>query len=158
MSATLATLRAKVGGDRSNSPENGNQHRTLILGAGAVVLVGALVTWLLAFSSVFGVRTVEVTGTHTLAASQIRSAAAVAHGSPLLRLNTAAITHRVQALADVASVTVSTSFPSTVVIAVTERVPVGYVKVGTRFGLIDKTGRQYRTVGSAPGTLPQFVV
>lgn len=135
-----------------------SKRRRLILGGGAVVLVAALLTWLLAFSSVFGVRTVEVTGTHTLTATQIRTAAAITSGSALLRLDTDAIARRVQVLPDVASAQVSTSFPATVHIAVTERVPVGYVKAGTQFGLIDKTGRQYRSVAAAPGTLPQFVV
>jgi cell division protein FtsQ len=135
----------------------GPMHRRLILGAGAVV-VAAVLTWLAAFSSVLGVRTVEVHGTSALTAAQVRRAAAIASGTPLLRLNTTAVRHRVRSLPEVASVRVSTSFPSTVVISITERVAVGFVQVGSGFGLVDRTGGRFRTVSTQPARLPLFVV
>jgi cell division protein FtsQ len=45
-----------------------------------------------------------------------------------------------------------------VVITVTERVAIGYVEHGHRYSLVDRTGYQFRTVHSAPGELPLFVV
>jgi cell division protein FtsQ len=45
-----------------------------------------------------------------------------------------------------------------VVISVVERTPVGVVKHGGRYVLVDRTGDQYRTVDSAPPHLPVFVV
>ena len=133
-------------------------HRTLILAAGAVVLVGAVLTWLVAFSSVFGVRAVEVGGAHVLSAAEVRAAAHIAHGTPLVRLDRSAILRRVEALPDVATATLRTSFPSTVVITVTERVAIGYVKDGTGYRLVDATGYRFRTLTAPPPRLPLFVV
>lgn len=132
--------------------------RAVLIAVAVAVVVAVLATWLIAFSSVFGVRDVEVRGTHTLTAAQVRAAADISHGTPLVRLDTAAVTRRVEQLADVESAEVSTSFPSTVVITVVERVPVGYVVVNGKTMLVDRTGDQYHQVAAAPSGLPRFVV
>lgn len=132
--------------------------RRLILGALAVVVLAAVATWLVAFSSVLGVHHVDVKGTQVLTADQVRKAADVSDGTPLIRLDTAAIKHRVELLPDVASASVDVSYPTTVVITVTERQPVGYVVTHGTVRLVDRTGDQYRTVRSAPAGLPRFVV
>lgn len=134
------------------------RHRGLILAGAGTVLVAALLVWLLAFSSVFGVRTVSVHGTHQLSAEQVRKAADISSGTPLLRLDTAAVTRRVEHLPTVASASVQTSFPSTVVITVTERSAVGYVQSGAGYVLVDTSGYQFRTVHTEPKDLPLFVV
>ncbi len=136
----------------------GIPHRKLILGTIAVVLVGAVATWLIAFSSVFGVRTVDVLGVHVLTADQVRSAAKIANGTPLVRLDTDGIRRRVEALPDVASAKVTTSFPSTVTITVSERTAIGVVKSTSGFLLVDRTGEQFRKVAARPANLPLFVV
>lgn len=134
------------------------KNRKLILGAAAAVLVLALLAWLIAFSSVFGARTVTVKGAHALTATEVRTAAKIDRGTPLVRLDKAGVALRVEALPGIASVRVDTSFPSTVIITVTERVAIGYVKSGNRYALVDKTGDQFRTVTPAPAGLPLFVV
>ncbi|MEO8889423.1 MAG: FtsQ-type POTRA domain-containing protein [Jatrophihabitantaceae bacterium] len=154
MSTTLQPRRAGAEPPQPGGPA----HRKLVLAAGGVVLVAAILVWVIAFSSVFGVKTVTVRGNHALTADQIRAAANISDGTPLVRLDAAAAEHRVQALPDVASVTISTSFPSTVLIAITERVPIGYVKHGGSFDLVDRTGDQFHTTSTAPKTLPLFVV
>jgi cell division protein FtsQ len=138
--------------------DGGIPHRKLILGTIAVVLVGALATWLIAFSSVFGVRTVDVRGVHILTVAQVQAAAKIGNGTPLVRLDTDAIRTRVEALPDVGSVTVTTSFPSTVTIAVSERVAIGVVRDGSGYLLVDRTGDQFRSVHKRPDGLPLFVV
>ena len=143
--------------DGDEPPRLDRRRRVLIVVALAVVAV-VLVTWLVAFSSVFGVRTVEVRGTQVLTAAQVRAAAAIDGGSPLVRLDTGAVARRVDRIAEVSSAQVSTSFPSTVVITVVERQPVGYVRRSGRAVLVDRTGDQYRTLSSAPAGLPHFVV
>jgi cell division protein FtsQ len=135
-----------------------NRRRIALIVAAASVLVAGFVVWLIAFSSVFGVHTVDVRGTQMLTAAQVRSAAAVGSGTPLVRVDTAAATRRVEQLPEVASAQVRTSFPSTLVITVTERQPVGYVHRAGQDVLVDKTGDQYRTVAKAPAHLPRFVV
>lgn len=153
MSAS-AVLR-KVGANEPPTP--GRRRRVLIVVAAAVVLV-LLGTWLVAFSPVFGVRTIEVRGNHVLSADRIRVAADISHGTPLVRVDTAAATRRIERLADVASAQVSTSFPSTVVITVEERTPVGYLRQRGGVHLVDRSGDAYRTVRTAPRALPRFVV
>jgi cell division protein FtsQ len=132
--------------------------RTLALVLAGTVAVAVFATWLVAFSSVFGVRTITVRGVHVLTAAQVRAAAGIARGTPLVRVDTAAVTQRVERLPEVASAQVSTSFPSTVLITVDERVAVGYLRGAHGAVLVDRTGDQYRTVAHPPAGLPQFVV
>jgi cell division protein FtsQ len=139
-------------------PPRRSRRRVVVIAVAAGVVVAVLLTWLVAFSSVFGVRTVEVHGTHLLTAAQVRAAADISDGTPLVRVDTAAITRRVEKLPEVESAQVSTSFPSTVVITVEERVPVGYLRRGGHVLLVDRTGEEYRTVDVAPAGLPEFVV
>jgi cell division protein FtsQ len=134
-----------------------DRRRTALIVVAATVLVAVLATWLVAFSPVFGVRSVDVHGTHVLTAAQVRAAADIRDGTPLVRLDTAAITKRIEHLADVESAQVSTSFPSTVVITIDERTPVGYVDRHHRLLLVDHTGDQYRVVRTAPARLPELV-
>ena len=82
-------------------------------------------TWIVAFSPMFGANTVTVHGTKKLTVAQVHEAAAIKHGTPLVRLDTAAVARRVESLPLVASATVRTDYPSTVVITITERVAVG---------------------------------
>jgi len=128
----------------------------LAIAAGSVVIVVALLVWLLAFSPVFGVHSVKITGLHALSKDEVSAAADVPHNRPLLRLDTNAVRTRVAALPQVESVSVSTSWPNSVTIAITEREPVGYVSSGAGFGLVDKTGKQYATVRARPTTYPHL--
>lgn len=155
MSSTTTPLRPA---DEDDAPAGRNRRRVALVVGAATVVVAVLVAWLVAFSSVFGVRTIEVHGTHVLTAAQVRSAARVSHGTPLVRVDTEAVARRVEGLSDVASAQVHTSFPSTLVITVDERTPVGYVRVGSRYVLVDHTGDQYRSVAKRPAGLPHFVV
>lgn len=139
-------------------PPPRDRRRVVLIAVSLAVVLAVLGTWLIAFSSVFGVRTVEVHGVHLLTADQVRAAADVKHGTPLVRVDTSAITRRVEKLAEVESAQVSTSFPSTVVITVTERVPVGYVVRSGHVRLVDRSGAEYRAVGTPPADLPRFAV
>src|SRR6266545_1089667 len=100
--------------------------RRIALVAGTVGLIAVLV-WVVVFSSVLGVKRVVVHGAHVLSAARIRSVADVPHGRPLVRVDTGTIAHRIEALPEVAAVSVRVSYPSTVMITVTERVAVGYL-------------------------------
>ena len=127
----------------------------MLLAAGAAVILVAL-GWIVAFSPVLGVRSVEVRGTTALTDRQVIAAADVPDGTPLVRVDTDGIAARVEALPAVASASVSTSFPSTVEITVVERVAVGSVGRDGKFALVDATGVQYREVADRPKNLPLF--
>ena len=137
---------------------HGELNRALIAVSTVAVLTVALVVWIVAVSPILGAKTVTVHGTRTLTSAQVRVAAAIKHGTPLVRLDTAAVARRVESLPDVASATVRTDYPTGVIITVTERVAVGYLAVGGHYVLVDETGEQYRTVQGKPGALPLFAV
>jgi cell division protein FtsQ len=122
------------------------------------ILVASIATllWVVAFSPALGVRTVQVRGARSVSAADIESTADIAHGRPLVRVNTTAIERRVERLARVASASVRVSYPSTVVITVTERLAVGYLSDGATIRLVDRTGRQFQTAREAP-KLPYLV-
>lgn len=124
----------------------------------AAVLVLALLVWVIAFSSVLGVRSVKVAGTRTLTAAEVRSVAGIRPGTPLVRLDTAAVSQRLRALAPVRSVTVATSYPSSVTISITERVAVGYRPVDGGEVLVDADNVAFRTVRTPPARLPRLQV
>jgi cell division protein FtsQ len=156
VSASSTTyLHATSDGDE---PPRRDRRRTIVIAIAAAVVIGVFLTWLVAFSSVFGVRTIEVHGTHVLTDEQVRAAADITDGTPLVRVDATAITKRVEKLAVVESAQVSTSFPSTVVITIEERVPVGYLLRSGHVRLVDHTGAEYRAVSAAPHGLPKFVV
>jgi cell division protein FtsQ len=113
----------------------------VLAGAGAWVLMG---------TSLLSVRTVEVTGSTIAGPDQVRSTAAVVLGTPLARVDTGAVASRVKALPSVADVDVRRSWPSTLVIAVTERVPVAAVKVSAGFAVLDGSGVLFETVATPP--------
>jgi len=126
----------------------------------ALLLVLAVLglTYVIMFTSVVGVRTVEVLGTHDLPADTVREAAAVELGTPMVRLDTDGVAQRVARLPRVAEVSVSRSFPSTVEIQVTERTPVAVVPDTDGTHLVDRTGRDYATVPARPRGLPVLKV
>lgn len=134
------------------------RRRLLALVAAGVVVLVLFVTWLVVFSPAFGVRSVQVRGLHTLTVAEVEGRADIAHGTPLVRVDTAAITERVESLPEVAGAEVSTSFPSSVVITVVERTPVAYVATDGVFRLLDRTGVAYRAVATRPVDLPRLVV
>lgn len=132
--------------------------RAVVAGAAGLLAV-ILLIWIVAFSSVLGVKTVQVRGNRLLTASEVQSAAAVKHGTPLMRLDTGPIVRRVQKLPEVKSVSVGTSYPNTVTITIVERVAVGFIdRGGNSFELVDATGAQFRTVSVRPRQLPLFVL
>lgn len=123
-----------------------------------VVVLGLLagVGWVVALSPVLGVRQVNVQGEAQLSEAQVRSAADIVEGTPLVRLDTAAIRARVLALPEVKSAQVRVSYPSTVSIEVIERSAVGYRTESDGISLVDATGIAFRTVTEPPAGLPQL--
>jgi cell division protein FtsQ len=115
-----------------------------------VAVLAAAGAWVLLGTSLLAVRTVEVTGSTIVSADQVRAAADVTLGTPLARIDTGAVGQRVKALAPVADVDVRRSWPSTLVIAVTERRPVAAVPVAAGFEVLDGSGVVFETVTAAP--------
>lgn len=86
----------------------------------AVAMVAGTV-WAVAFSSVFDLRRVVVNGNELVAGARIIEVANAPIGEPMVQLDTEAIAGRVSAIPAVASATVSTRWPHSIVVEVTER-------------------------------------
>ncbi|MGH3623067.1 MAG: cell division protein FtsQ/DivIB [Sciscionella sp.] len=127
--------------------------RWVALGVVLALLAGA---YAVLFTSLFGVRTVEVTGLRRLTVEQVRAVANVEPGSAMLRLDTDAIAANVEQLPVVASVDVERSFPSTLTIHVHERVPVAVFYSDDGLRLVDATGTPLRVVAKEPNGLPRL--
>jgi cell division protein FtsQ len=118
----------------------------------AVLVLGAAVWW----TPLLGVRSVAVTGTERLTPDQVRTAAHIADGTPMLRLDASAIAANVHLLARVGTVSVSREWPSTVRITITERDPVGFLVLSDGVHLIDRTGLDYAVIPKVPAGLPKI--
>jgi cell division protein FtsQ len=119
-----------------------------------VLAIVAGVAWALLESRLFVVRGVEVTGTHLVTPAQVRSAADIPAGLPLIRVNEAAVAHRVERLRQVESAQVSRDWPNRMLISVTERVPALAVPGGQGYDLVDKHGVVVETVSEQPLDTP----
>jgi cell division protein FtsQ len=128
-----------------------------VVGVLVLALLGAF-AWVLYGTAALSVRRVEVTGSTLVSPDQVRAVAAVALGTPLARVDTGAVGARVKALPSVAGVDVRRSWPSTLVIAVTERQPLAVVANGRRFLELDATGFGFASVPARPPGLPLLVV
>lgn len=121
-----------------------------------LLLVGLLVGvgWLLFFSSLLGVKGVEVHGASLLTPAEVRSAAAVPPGQPLARVDLARIEGRLRALAAVKAVDVTREWPDQILITLTERTAVAAVPVGSGYRGIDQDGVMFREFLGRPTDLP----
>jgi cell division protein FtsQ len=122
------------------------------------VITMLAIGYLIVFTSLFGVKSVEVSGATTIPAETIRAAAAIEDGTPLVRLDTDEVRARVAALPKVFSAEVTRSFPNTVEIAIVERGPVAMITAADGVHLVDSTGLDYEIVKAPPQVLPELVV
>ena len=145
-------LAARAEAERSTSRRRRWRRVGLAL---ALALPLALMGWLVLVSPVLGVSTVTVTGQARLSAPEVVTAAALADGTPLARVDTLAVARRLERLSPVASATVTRSWPHTVRIHVVERVPVVAVSRAGGVALLDPAGVQVAVARVAPrGVLP----
>jgi cell division protein FtsQ len=118
----------------------------------------AVMSWVLLDSSLFHARSVQVAGVRELPVEEVRAAAAVALGTPMLLLDTEAIQTRVAAIPRVASVQVRRTMDGTVWIELAERTPIAVVRRGNVVRLVDATGTDYAAVPVEPRDLPELRV
>jgi cell division protein FtsQ len=145
---------------RPGSPAAGPAHTPwrAVFFALAVVAIVAGVAWALLESRFFVVRSVQVTGTHLATGAEVRSAAAIPPGLPLIRVNGAAVAHRVEQIRQVESARVSRDWPDGITIAVTERTPALAVRTGNGYQLIDRFGVAVESASRRPASLPALQV
>ncbi|HYH30011.1 MAG TPA: FtsQ-type POTRA domain-containing protein [Pseudonocardia sp.] len=132
------------------------RRRLAALLAGLVLLVGlGLGARLLLYDAgLFDVEEVRVAGAVTVPEVQVLDAAAVTPGGPLAAVDTSAVAARVAQLPPVESVHVDRSWPHTVTVTITERVPVATVTTPQGPALVDRTGAVYH--GAPAPDLPRL--
>jgi len=121
----------------------------VVVGVIAIALIGTI-GWLIWFSSVLTVRSVEISGETTLTQKQVQDAAAVPMGRPLARTDLTAIETRVKQVPRVRTASVSRSWPHTISIEIEERTAVMWMTVGGEIHGVDRYGIDYRTYGKKP--------
>lgn len=131
------------------------QPRTIIVLAVVLVLLGAGGVWALYGSQWLRVERVSVSGTDVLTPGQVREAADVPVGSPLISVDTDAIEARLlRKLPRIDSVDVVRSWPHGIGLKVVERTPVLIVEKGGKFVEVDDGGVRFATVSRAPKGVP----
>jgi cell division protein FtsQ len=127
---------------------------TVLLGLlGSLVVLG-IGAWLLLRSSLLGVADVQVQGIARVGRAEVVDAAGIDPGTPLARLDTAAVAAKVGAIPAVGSVEVRRDWPRSVTVVVHERVPAAVRERGSGFVLVDRTGVVFGQVDARPKSLP----
>ena len=132
----------------------GRRLRPLLLALLALA-VAASVAYLVRFSPVFDVRTVEVRGAAMVGADAVRARADVPSGIPLASVDASAIAQRVAGLPPVARAQVTRTWPHTITIDVTERTPVFQRVDGHHYQWVDDQGVIFHDSTTADPKLPQ---
>ncbi|MEV5784878.1 FtsQ-type POTRA domain-containing protein [Streptomyces sp. NPDC052287] len=144
----------KSGPPRPPRPVRLRRLRVLIVLLVTTVLAGGGVVWLLYGSQWLRVERLSVSGTRVLTARQVREAAEVPDGTPLISVDTDAVEARLlRRLPRIDSVDVVRSWPHGIGLKVTERTPVLVVKQpgkGGKYVEVDAKGVRFATVSRAP--------
>ncbi|MYW66250.1 FtsQ-type POTRA domain-containing protein [Streptomyces sp. SID8379] len=134
--------------------------RTLIVTGVLLVLIGAGGIWLFYGSQWLRVERVTPSGTDVLTPAQVRDAAAVPVGAPLISVDTGAIEDRLRReLPRIDSVDVVRSWPHGIGLKVTERKPVLIAedeRNSGKFVEVDREGVRFATVDKAPKDVPRL--
>jgi cell division protein FtsQ len=138
-------------------PRHGGPWRATFFTLVAVAIVAG-VAWALLDSRFFVVRHVAVTGTHLVSAAEVRSAAAIPPGIPLIRVDGAVVAHRVDQIRQVESAQVTRDWPDGVTITVTERRPALAVPSGQGYQLIDRDGVAVEFAPQLPPGMPRLIL
>ncbi|MBO1333414.1 FtsQ-type POTRA domain-containing protein [Streptomyces sp. VRA16 Mangrove soil] len=134
--------------------------RTLVVTGVLLVLIGAGGTWLLYGSQWLRVERVTTSGTEVLTPAEVRDAAAVPVGAPLISVDTGAIEDRLrQKLPRIDSVDVVRSWPHGIRLKVTERKPVLMAedeRNSGKFVEVDREGVRFATIEKALKGVPRL--
>ncbi|WP_374104339.1 cell division protein FtsQ/DivIB [Streptomyces sp. ISL-43] len=145
--------RSGPGGPRI--PRGPRRGPVLVAGLVLVLLLAAGLTWVFYGSSWLRVEKVTAGGTEVLTPEQVRLAAAVPVGAPMVSVDTDEIEARLRArLPRVDSVDVVRAWPHGIGLKVTERKPVLLIEKGAEFVEVDASGVRFDTVAKAPEGVP----
>ncbi|GGS86407.1 cell division protein FtsQ/DivIB [Streptomyces cinerochromogenes] len=131
--------------------------RTIVILAAVLVLLAAGSGWALYGSRWLRVTHVSVSGTRVLTPAEVRAAAAVPVGKPMISVDTEGIEARLRRkLPRIDTVDVVRSWPHGIGLKVIERTPVLLVRKGRNFVEVDDEGVRFATVSQAPTGVPML--
>ncbi|MGC0210311.1 cell division protein FtsQ/DivIB [Streptomyces levis] len=129
--------------------------RVIVILVLALVFLGIPTLWLFYGSDWLRAERVSVSGTRVLTPAQVRVAAEVPLGEPLISVDTDAIETRLrQKLPRIDAVDVVRSWPHGIDLKVVERTPVLIVQKGGKFVEVDDEGVRFATVSETPKGVP----
>jgi cell division protein FtsQ len=126
----------------------------VVTAAVAVLAVAGLAGWAVLVSPLLAVREVGVVGAERIDPSAVTELAAPTVGTPLARVDTAAVETRVLGLPLVKDVDVVRAWPRTLEVRLVERVPIAAVPAGGAFHLVDAEAVIVAEVADVPADLP----
>ncbi len=122
-----------------------------------VLLLGGAAAYVVWWSPVLGVDTVEVASTSGTLTPQMdaetRTAVGVDAGTPLIRVDLEDVALRIEQLQDIADAAVTRHWPGTLRVLVTPRTEVAAVQANSSWYLIDPAGHLFQTVPGKPAGL-----
>jgi cell division protein FtsQ len=137
-------------------PGRGRRWRAAFLALAAAGVIGAA-AWVVFGSRLLVVRSVVVTGIHLVPRSEILAVAGVEPGTPLVRVNPAAVAARIDTIRQVRGAQVRRSWPDRVVIVIRERTAaLALTAPGGGYDLVDAGGVVMQWSASRPADLPLY--
>lgn len=118
----------------------------------ALVFAGAV--WVLGWSDVLGVSSIEVVGAERAPETYVVLSSGIEAGTPMARVDTAEAERRISEMRVIGDVTVERIWPSTVRITVTERRAVTVAHRGDTLRLVDAQGIDFAVTRAVPRRLP----
>ncbi|MBF4581888.1 FtsQ-type POTRA domain-containing protein [Curtobacterium sp. VKM Ac-2865] len=132
-----------------------SRHRRVAwLTTGGIVVVLGVSILVAVFSPLMALQRIEVKGTSRVDDAALRRALSDQIGTPLARLDSAAIKRDIAAFPLIESYVTEESPPHTLVVTVTERTPVVTVQNGKSFDLVDPAGIVVQSTTKRPDTMP----
>lgn len=151
-----AAVRGRAAAGQPRRPSRGSRWRAAFFVLALIGILG-VTGWALLGSRLLVVRVISVTGTHLVSDDQVRAAADVPPGTPLIRVDPAQVAARVEAIRQVASAKVTKDWPDGLTIAVRERVAVVAVRVPGGYDRVDPDGVVVTGPIAQPASLPLLV-
>jgi cell division protein FtsQ len=121
-------------------PKGKRIRRNVIMAACVAAALVAGMILAAVYSPVLAVKTVTVSGTKLLKATQVQAALKSLEGTPLPQVNDEEVERLLKPLVQIKSVSTQARPPSELVVQVQERVPVALVKRGAEYLLVDVEG------------------
>lgn len=158
------TWRGRSSGGRTSSRTRGRRDgnepsggfrvaRWVVLVSLALITTGAVLVF---FTPVLGVRSVRVSGTEVLDSTRVSRVASIEGGTPIVRVDRAAVRERVTGIPRVESAGVRLVWPSTVRVRVVEREPVLFERIPDGVRLVDDNGVGFAEVPEPPREMPEL--